>query len=40
MTPEERFIQWCKIAIGITGISFGLYAIHLLRIIAQCTIHR
>ncbi len=34
MSNEERFIQWLKI-IGITvGLIGGMYAIHLLRIIA------
>jgi hypothetical protein len=34
MTPEERFIQWSKIALGLAALALSLYAVHLLHIIA------
>jgi hypothetical protein len=35
MTPEERFIQWSKIVLGIAALGIALYGIHLLQIIAS-----
>lgn len=35
MTPrEERWIQRTKIVLGITAIALGVYAVHLLHVIA------
>jgi hypothetical protein len=34
MTPEERFIQWLKIFLGLLFAVGFAYAIHLLHVIA------
>ncbi len=35
MTPEERFIQWVKIVLGIGALAWLMYATYLLKIIAS-----